>query len=81
MALQHFLILYSLKNSELLRLEEFGDDVGRATDAYSELEREYRNRADHDDFEIVLVGADSLDTVHVTHSRYFREGELVPFPV
>lgn len=79
MSLQHFLILYSLKDAKLLQLEEFGSDVNRATDAYSELEREYRDRIDHDDFEIVLVGADSIDTLHHTHSRYFREGDLVPF--
>lgn len=80
MALEHFLILYSLKNAELLHLEEFGTDVGKATAAYSELEREYREREDRDDFEIVLVGADSLDTVHHTHSRYFDdEREVVPF--
>lgn len=80
MALQHFLILYSLKDAELLHLEKFGTDVARATDAYSALEREYRERDDHDDFEIVLVGADSLDTVHHTHSRYFEEErEAVPF--
>ncbi len=80
MALQHFLILYSLKDAELLRLEKFGTDVDGATGAYSALERKYRQRDDHDDFEIVLVGADSLKTVRQTHSRYFdRERETVPF--
>lgn len=80
MALQHFLILYSLRDAELLDLKRFGTDVASATAAYSELEREYRDRTDHDDFEIVLVGADSLETVHRTHSRYFEEEqELVPF--
>ncbi|MGH3626227.1 MAG: hypothetical protein ACRDRL_02100 [Sciscionella sp.] len=82
MALQHFLILYSLKDEKLVHLDAFGGDVDRATDAYTELEREYRDRVDHDDFEIVLVGADSLETVHITHSRYFRDsGFLVPFAV
>jgi hypothetical protein len=81
MALQHFLILYSLRNAQLVQMEEFGSDVDRATAAYADLEREYRDRPDHDDYEIVLVGADSLDTVRITHSRYFRRGELVPFPV
>lgn len=81
MALQHFLILYSVREAKLLRLDAFGNDVERATEAYSELEREYSEREDHDDYEIVLVGADSIDTLHHTHSRYFREGELVPFAV
>ena len=80
MALQHFLILYSLRGGALVHLEEFGTDVDRATTAYAELEREYRDRSDHDDFEIVLVGADSIDTVHRTHSRYFEEDrDLIPF--
>lgn len=80
MALQHFLILYSLRDGELVRMHEFGSNVERATEAYSELEHEYRHREDNEDFEIVLVGADSLDTVHHTHSRYFeREREVVPF--
>jgi len=81
MALQHFLILYSLKEAKLVRLADFGADVARATEAYSDLEREYRERDDHDDFEIVLVGADSIDTLHHTHSRYFREGARIPFAV
>jgi hypothetical protein len=81
MALEHFLIVYSLKDAKLVHLEAFEDDVDRATAAYSEMEREYRDRDDHQNFEIVLVGADSLDTLHVTHSRYFRSDELVPFAV
>jgi hypothetical protein len=79
MAIEHFLIVYSLKDEEIVRLQGFGSNVANATEAYAATEREYRDRPDHDDFEIVLVGADSLDTVHVTHSRYFRKGELVPF--
>ena len=38
--------------------------------------RKYR---DYEDYEIVLVGADSRETLEVTHSRYFRPGEVVPF--
>ena len=80
MALQHFLILFSLKDSKLIELEPFGADVDGATAAYSALEREYRARDDHEDFEIVLVGADSIETVRHTHSRYFeKERETVPF--
>lgn len=80
MALQHFLIVYSLKESHLLELRPFGTDVEAATAAYADAERSFRNRDDHEDYEIVLVGADSEETVRVTHSRYFREDEqLVPF--
>ena len=79
--LEHFLIVYSIKDAKLVHLEAFEHDVEAATTAYAEKEREYRDRDDNEDYEIVLVGADSLETVHVTHSRYFRSGELVPFAV
>jgi hypothetical protein len=79
MALHHFLLLYNLREGRLERMEDFATDALRATDAYAALEREYRDRRDHEDYEIVLVGADSLDTVKVTHSRYFEERETVPF--
>ncbi len=40
--------------------------------AYSEIEGEMRER---DDLDIVLVGADSLETVKRTHSSYFDTEE------
>ncbi len=79
MAILHFLIVYNRKTDELLRFEPFGRDVNRATEEYTATEREYRDREDHEDFEIVLVGADSRETLEVTHSRYFKRGEAVPF--
>jgi len=80
MALNHFLIVYNLREGHRVALEEFGRHVTKATDAYTALEREYRDRDDHEDFEIVLVGADSIETLQVTHSRYFEdERELIPF--
>jgi hypothetical protein len=79
MALRHFLLIYNLRQRHLEHLEEFGTDTRAATHAYAELEREYRKRDDHADFEIVLVGADSLETVRGTHSRYFDdEGIALP---
>ena len=79
MALNHFLILYNLREGKLVRLDAFGNNARKATDAYAALEQEYRDRPDHEDYEIVLVGADSLDTLRVTHSRYFEE-EREPMP-
>lgn len=81
MALSHYLLVYSLRDGKLVHLQGFEHDVDRATDAYAALEQEYRDRDDHDDFEIVLIGADSLDTVRRTHSRYFKDDLLVPFAV
>ena len=79
MAVNHFLLLYNLREGRLERLERFETDVLRATAAYSELEGTYREREDHANFEIVLIGADSLETVKVTHSRYFETRDAVPF--
>lgn len=44
--------------------------VMAALDAYDKAEDEYADRRDH--IEVLLVGADSLDSVKVTHSRFFR---------
>jgi|RhiMethySRZTD1v2_1073278.scaffolds.fasta_scaffold2132387_2 hypothetical protein len=80
MPLCHYLLVYNVRDSRLVTLEDFQTDSRRATEAYAEKEREYLKRDDHEDFEIVLVGADSLDTIKVTHSRYFEDDlELVPF--
>jgi hypothetical protein len=79
MAVHHFLIVFNLKTDELVRFEPPGRDVNKATAEYTTVEREYRDRPDHEDVEIVLVGADSRETLEVTHSRYFRQGEPVPF--
>jgi hypothetical protein len=79
MAINHFLIVYNLLEEELVRFEPFGTDVDRATEAYAKAEREYHNRSENGDYEIVLVGADSRETLEVTHSRYFKRGEAVPF--
>jgi len=76
--LNHFLIIYNLRRGELVELTPFGGDVDRATEAYAEIEREWRDRDDSADFEIVLVGADSEETLHVTHSRYFTSPGLTP---
>lgn len=79
MPLQHFLLRYNLRTRELEDLRPFGSDGEAATRAYAELETEYRDRPDHMDFEIVLVAADSLETIQVTHSRYFDGAVTTPF--
>ncbi len=79
MPINHFLIVYNRKGSRLVAFTPFGTDVDRAIEAYAETEREYRDRSDHEDFEIVLVGADSRETLEQTHSRYFETRETVPF--
>lgn len=66
---QYFLLIYDL-NSRALQHEEFGRGHTAAAERYSELEQAHR---DDDEIEVVLVGADSFDTIKRTHSHYFVE--------
>lgn len=66
--LRHFLLAFNHATNELLVQEDFGQDVDRAAEAYTELERKYRDNLAMD---IVLIGSDSIETVKVTHSTYF----------
>ena len=79
MPIQHFLIVYHLRDGVLVDFDEFGTDIGRALGAYAEREEMYRDRSDNGAFEIVLLGADSRTTLEHTHSRYFDSREAVPF--
>lgn len=67
MALKHFLLVYDLGAQRLIEQEEF-DDGDKAAAAYAERERQHEGR---DDLEIVLVGADSIETIKRTHAHYF----------
>ena len=79
MAIQHFLLVYNLREGTLVDFDEFGTDIGRALAAYADREQTYRARDDHKAFEIVLLGADSRKTLEQTHSRYFDAREAIPF--
>lgn len=65
----HFLLVYSFDQQKLVHQEEF-NDTRRATEAYSAVERQYKLR---ENFEVVLVGSDSIQTVMKTHGHYFRD--------
>ena len=69
MALIHFLIVYDLAERRIVQNEEF-ENATRATKAYQELEERYGFDAR---YEIVLLGADSIETLKVTHGHYFPE--------
>lgn len=76
MALMHYLLVYDLVAQRLVRQKEFSDGDEAAME-YATLEREYKDR---DDLEIVLVGADSIETIKRTHAHYFDALETVsPF--
>jgi hypothetical protein len=63
----HFLLTYSLTDGKIVDLQRFTDGAA-AGRAYVEAER--RHLCD-EDYEIVLLGADSLDALRTTHSHYF----------
>lgn len=69
MATVHFLLAYSHKDQRLVMQEEFSDSK-RATKAYAEEEAKYAGTSD---FEIVLIGSDSIETIMKTHGHYFRD--------
>jgi hypothetical protein len=66
--IQHFLVVYDVTHGPAT-VEEFGSDYEAALAAYTEREHEYRER---DGVDIVLLGADSLETIKQTHSSYFE---------
>jgi hypothetical protein len=65
--IRHFLVIYDVNVGEA-EVEEF-DEYEAAVAAYDEIEEKTRGRRDLD---IVLLGADSLETVKKTHSSYFN---------
>ena len=75
MAIVHFLLVYDHKQQRLVARHEFSNGAAAAS-AYAELEAQHR---DERDLEIVLVGADSIDTIMRTHGHYFDLVEN-PFP-
>jgi hypothetical protein len=68
MPLHHFLIIYDASRQELIEASDLGHDLDAAVATYTLTEREYDDR---NGIEIVLIGADSLETVQQTHSHYF----------
>jgi hypothetical protein len=65
--IQHFLVTLEPKQQKT-RAREFGTDYDAAQDAYLEAER----RAWGTDLDVVLLSADSLETVKRTHASYFN---------
>ncbi|HEV2790065.1 MAG TPA: hypothetical protein VGV69_02040 [Solirubrobacterales bacterium] len=78
--IEHFLVIYDPAGSDVA-VEPFGSDYDAAQTAYAKAEQESGARGD--DLDIVLLSADSLDTIKQTHSSYFngrgqRLEELLP---
>ena len=71
MPIIHFLLLYDLRHQAHRSQQAFAK-ADEATIAYQRLEQQYRAAPDPDP-EIVLVGADSIDTIRQTHGHYFED--------
>lgn len=67
--IKHFLVSYDPATGNVA-VEPFDNDYDAAQAAYSKAEHE--SGAKGDDLDIVLLSADSLDTIKQTHSSYFN---------
>jgi hypothetical protein len=73
----HFLLVYDHGKHELVHRERF-EDADEAAEAYARMEGEHKGDKN---LEIVLVGADSIETIRKTHGNYFDgSSPLDPFP-
>lgn len=75
--IKHFLVILDTTRG-CTEVEELGTDYEAAQHAYEQAERQARGRSDLD---VVLLSADSLQTVKRTHSSYFDSkvlDELLP---
>lgn len=68
--IKHFLVTYD-PESDQTKVEDFGTDYDGAQAAYAQAERVsgFETKLD-----IVLLSADSLETIKQTHSSYFSSG-------
>jgi hypothetical protein len=68
----HFLVTRDVSR-RVTDVEEFGTDYDAAQEAYQRAEQRVGRRTDLD---VVLLSADSLDTIKRTHSSYFETTSL-----
>ena len=73
--IKHFLVIYD-PGAEETKVRAFGADYDAAQEAYADAER--ANEAAETTLDIVLISADSLETIKRTHSSYF-DGQVTRF--
>ncbi|HET7416715.1 MAG TPA: hypothetical protein VFJ61_03695 [Solirubrobacterales bacterium] len=69
--IQHFLVIYDPATDDVT-VQSFGSEYDAAQAAYAEAEQ--ANGVDAT-LDIVLLSADSLETIEQTHSSYFKASE------
>ena len=70
--IKHFLVTRDMTRRKTT-VVEFGTDYEVAQHAYQEAEQQARGRKDLD---VVLLSADSLETIKLTHASYFEPKSL-----
>lgn len=68
---RYFLLVYRLSDRSV-SVEPYEGELEIAGERYRQLEADHRG---DDDVEVVLVGAESIETIHRTHSHYFVREE------
>jgi hypothetical protein len=66
--LNNWLIVYDWRAARFAGWSDLGADTAEAAKTYASFERRYRY---DDGYEVVLIGADSTDTIKRTHAHYF----------
>lgn len=69
--IKHFLVIYDPATGKV-EVQPFGTDYDAAQDAYAKAEQASGMETKLD---IVLLSADSLETIKQTHSSYFNGGD------
>jgi len=70
--IKHFLVTYDI-DAGRADVQQFGTDYDKALHAYDEAEQDTRDRPN---IEVVLLSADSLQTIKQTHASYFERRDL-----
>lgn len=83
MSIRNFLIVYNWRESKLDHWRDIDLDLKmrkltpeQARNLYGEYERRFKQS---DGYEVVLIGADSIDTIRKTHAHYFGGFATNPF--
>lgn len=74
--LKHFLIFFDRSQGEIVRMDVFDEDqADEAAAAYTAAEQDHAHEihGSNPDLEIVLLGAESEQTLMQTHAHYFAK--------
>lgn len=74
MPLFHFILIYNTDLRKLVSEVERFVDVEDATAKFVRLENGFEGKPH---LQVILVGADSIDTIRETHPHYFGNGNAV----